>query len=223
MRYITRLTGSSRGFTLIEIMTAVSIFAIITTISMGSILTVFDLNRKAESVKIVMDNLNLALDSMAREIRFGYRYHCDPSLPINLNPSTGSGPDICNSPESSFAFYIGLPQGSIPTFPGDPPRPANLLAGRTVVYRKPDGANYIEKSTDGGSNFTRVTAPEIIVESLDFYVLGAMSSSFELSQGQPAQQPKVLIKIKGRAGVEGSPEDTEFVVQTLVSQRRWDI
>lgn len=65
-----------KGFTLIELMTAISIFIIVMTISMGSILSVFDANRKSRSLKTVLSNLNLAVESMSKEMRFGKNYHC---------------------------------------------------------------------------------------------------------------------------------------------------
>src|SRR3989338_9971712 len=67
-----------RGFTLIELMIAVSIFIIVMTISMGSIISVFDANRKSRSLKTVLNNLNLTVESMMKEMRFGSNYHCGP-------------------------------------------------------------------------------------------------------------------------------------------------
>ena len=65
-----------KGFTLIELMTAVSIFIIVMTISMGSIIGIFDANRKSRSLKTVLNNLNLTVESLSREMRFGKNYHC---------------------------------------------------------------------------------------------------------------------------------------------------
>lgn len=178
---------TNQGFTLIEIMTAVTIFAVVMTISMGSILGVFDTNRKSEALKAVMDNLNLAVESMSREIRFGSNYSCNPAFPIP-DPPTSSN---CSFGEDSIAF-----KGN---------------DGRVIVYRL--NGTGIEKSTDGGSNFLPVTATEISISDLTFYVLGALSGD--------QLQPKVLIKIKGTAGVKDI-DQTDFTVQTLVSQRRLD-
>jgi len=187
--------NKEQGFTLIEIMTAVSIFAIVATISMGSILTVFDVNRKSESIKTVMDNLNLAVESMAREMRFGTSYNCNPSLPAPLPPNTIK--QNCSSGAESMAFLSNNNT-------------------QIIVYRK-SGA-MIEKSKDAGSTFVPVTAPEIIIDDLKFFVLGALPSSSE--SGNP-QQPKVLIKVKGTAGTKDGTK-SDFTVQTLVSQRKLD-
>ncbi len=62
---------SQKGFTLIEMMVSVSIFAIVVMISMGAIFTVVDSNKKAQSLKSVMNNLNFALETMTRTIKTG--------------------------------------------------------------------------------------------------------------------------------------------------------
>jgi prepilin-type N-terminal cleavage/methylation domain-containing protein len=174
-----------KGFTLIEIMTAVTIFAIVMTISMGSIIGVFDTNRKSEALRSVMDNLNLSIESMSREMRFGTNYNCGLSAPITY-------PQNCSSGGSTVAF--------------------RAVDGRTITYRK--SGSSIEKSIDGGATYTPVTAPEIAISDLTFYVLGTGSQT-------PEQQPRVLIKIKGTAGVKDI-DRTDFTVQTLVSQRILD-
>jgi type II secretory pathway pseudopilin PulG len=69
----------NKGFTLIELMVASSIFIIVMLISSGAILAVFDANQKSKNLRSVMDNLNLSLESMTRTIRFGKNYHCGSS------------------------------------------------------------------------------------------------------------------------------------------------
>ena len=173
-----------RGFTLIEIMTSVAIFAIVMTISVGSIIGVFDTNRRSETLKAVMDNLNLSMESMSREMRFGRNYNCGLSAPI-------TSPQVCSSGGDAIAFRAN--------------------DGSTIIYQK--NGPTIEKSDDGGVNFVPVTAPEITIDSLQFFVLGALSGD--------SLQPKILIKIKGSAGTKASSR-TEFTVQTMISQRQLD-
>lgn len=163
----------TKGFTLIEIMTAVSIFAVVMTISMGSIIGVFETNRKSEALKAVMDNLNLAVESMSREMRFGHTYN--DGVP-------------CSSGCHSIAFTTN--------------------AGVRIVYQQ--NGTKIEKSVSGGG-FLPVTAEEIRISDLTFYVLGVNSND--------NLQPSVLIKIKGTAGVK-TVDETDFTLQTLVSQRK---
>ncbi|TSC70377.1 MAG: Uncharacterized protein CEO12_401 [Parcubacteria group bacterium Gr01-1014_46] len=89
--------NSKKGFTLIEIMVSVSIFSVIMLMVSSSIYTVFDANRKSQSLRSVMDNLNLSLESMTRTIRFGKDYHCD------INSGSPSSPQNCSNGADSIA------------------------------------------------------------------------------------------------------------------------
>jgi len=63
-----------RGFTLLEMIVAIFIFSIVVTIASGAMLSMINANRKAQALKTVMNNMNLALDSMSRDVRFGTAY-----------------------------------------------------------------------------------------------------------------------------------------------------
>jgi prepilin-type N-terminal cleavage/methylation domain-containing protein len=71
---IIRNTQKKKGFTLIELMVAVTIFSIVMVISMGAILTVVDGNKKNQTMQVAINNLNFAVESMTRSIKTGYDY-----------------------------------------------------------------------------------------------------------------------------------------------------
>ena len=175
-----------KGFTLIEMMTAVSVFLVVMTISMGAILGIFDANRKSESAKTVMDNLNFAVETMSREIRFGKNYHCGSGGNI-------SSPQDCLVSGQSFISFLSSD-------------------GIQTVYRL--NGTTIEKSVDGGNTYIAVTAPEIKINSLTFFVVGSNPPPDTL-------QPKVIIKISGTAGAK-SNTTTSFTLETMASQRLID-
>src|SRR5581483_4314819 len=56
-----------RGFTLIELMVASTIFIIVMVIAISSVLNIINVNRKAQSLNSIMTNLSFALESMVRE------------------------------------------------------------------------------------------------------------------------------------------------------------
>lgn len=64
------------GFTLVEMLIAISLFIVVSTISIGAIINIFDSNKRAQSSKTVVDNFNLAFENMVRTIRFGSNYRC---------------------------------------------------------------------------------------------------------------------------------------------------
>ncbi len=89
-----------KGFTLIELMVAIGLFAFVMTLSSGAYLVMIGLNRQAQSIATGIDNLSFALESMTRDIRTGSAYNCG-------GPSSGDCPGGANS------FYFidknGLP------------------------------------------------------------------------------------------------------------------
>ncbi len=175
---------AGRGFTLIELMVAVSLFIIIMTISMGSILSIFDSNRKSRSLRTVMNNLNLAIESMSKEMRYGKNYHCGSGGAL-------SSPQNCPSGDTFLSFLSN--------------------ENSQITYRL--NGTTIEKDEDNGG-YLPMTAPEVSIDNLTFYTLGAGSGD--------SLQPKVLMRIKGHAGSEGKGK-TDFTLQTMVSQRTLDI
>lgn len=99
---------SQRGFTLIEIMVSLSVFIIIMTVSLGSILSILDANDKAQTKKTAMDNLNFALESMARTVRFGTNYRCSATTtnpPAEQDCTSGGSALSIRSAEGALIVY----------------------------------------------------------------------------------------------------------------------
>ena len=80
------------GFTLVEIMVSVAIFAIVTIITSGSFIVLANIYRKIQGNRAIIDNLNLAMDVMTLQVREGKGY----DFP-------GCSGDIC--PEITFKEY----------------------------------------------------------------------------------------------------------------------
>lgn len=175
----------SKGFTLIEMMTSLTIFAVIMTISMGAILGVFDANRKSESLKTVLDNMNFAVETMNREMRFGSKYHCGAT-------GTITSPQDCSAADTYVSFLSS--------------------DAKQTVYKLNGTA--IQKSTDGGVSFIDVTAPEISITGLSFYVKGSGTGD--------GFQPRILLRVSGYAGAKTNTR-TAFTLQSMITQRARDI
>lgn len=69
-----RLSSQKKGFTLIEIMVAVSIFVIVAFIVTSTLLAILDASRRANKIRLIVDNMNFALDSMTIKMKFGTDY-----------------------------------------------------------------------------------------------------------------------------------------------------
>jgi len=103
---IGKILNSKKGFTLVEMLIAVGIFVVITSFSLGAILSIFDANNKARSLKTVMDNLNLAIEDMTRTVHFGTNYHCTSSGSTSAPRNCPNGDDylVVNFKGSSVAY-----------------------------------------------------------------------------------------------------------------------
>ncbi len=133
-----------QGFTLIEMLVAVAVFASVATISSGALLAVSDAQQKILSLRIAQDNLSYALDIIGKEARTGSSYHCGSD--ISLTPLN------CPSGGSSFTF--------------------RNAAGQTVTYRL--NSQRLEMSKDSGSTWQFLTSSDlVIIDQLSFYVVGA--------------------------------------------------
>jgi len=66
--------NSNKGFTIIEMVVAVGVFAVVMTVSLAAFLNVSDIQKRAEALRVINDNLNFSLETMMREIRAGNTY-----------------------------------------------------------------------------------------------------------------------------------------------------
>lgn len=162
------------GFTLIELMVSVSIFTMVMVISMGTIITVMDANRKSQTLRAVLDNLNFAMEGMTRNIRFGYDYNCGGV------GNTSLASDCLDNSVGANSIYITDSNGVRTAY--------SSSLGRII-------------KTIGGVDYP-VTSPDITIQSLVFRVYG--SYPYMGGATNDRIQPKVIIVVKGYSGVKPS-------------------
>ena len=183
-----------RGFTLIELLVSVAIFSVVVMIALGALLAMSEADRKAQALKTVVNNLNFSLESMSRTIRTSVNYQCNIT-----------GQD-CASGGASIRVL-------------DP-------AGRTVDYwfnnaqanlcnQSPAAVGCILRSING-SSWAPLTAPEVVISSAKFFVLG----SARYSTGDRTQ-PRVVMLMSGYVQFTET-QTTPFNIQTTVTQRVYD-
>lgn len=158
------------GFTLIEIMVAVSIFAIVAVITTGALVTASNVNRKAQAIKVAIDNLNFAIDSMALNLQSGQYFHCikDASNVTTWNPTYSNSLALCSGSDPSgdgiaFNLWPCLSNGT-----GNPDC-EQVIYKRNVVDGNTQGSIQVwRKSWDG--NPVDITAPEINIDVFKVFV-----------------------------------------------------
>lgn len=198
------MQNSTTGFTLIEMIVAMGVFTICVVLIVGSLISLNNASRKERAIRVAMDNVGAAIDSMSRNIRMGSQFHCgcgasgsggtqpytggDTTFPggiRNCPASTGTG-DVCMAFEGQ--------DGS------------DTAVNDQVVYKLLNGQ--VWRSIDSGANYLAMTAPEINITKLTFFIDGADVDT---------NQPVVRIVMRGVAG-RGAIA-TPFLVQTSVSAR----
>ncbi len=201
MQYVacTKHSAGERGFTLIEMIVSVALFATVMLVCVGALLALVGANRKVHALQSVMNNLNVTLEGMVRAIRMGSGF--DGSGACNGN---NGGPKDCTSGGTQFSFQ---PYG-------------NGSSGTPTVYRLNLTTKRLERSIAGGE-FVPITSPEITIDSMLFYVVG--SSRGCSTNPCDLTQPKVVMVIKGTAPIVNSKSKTTFHIQVTSVQRLLDL
>lgn len=191
----------TRGFSLVELMVALTIFSIVMMIGVGTLLVLIDANAKAQAISSAMTNLTFAIDSMTRNIRTGKNYYCtsanDSALTSGLLPASIRN---CTSGNTAIVFTPGI------------------ATSTRVAYRYYDSR--VEQRIDSGTTrgswvpITSDVPPVAVnVNTLSFVVedaQGASSGNYD--------QPYVQLVIAGSVE-NGLSTPTPFQVQSRVTQR----
>lgn len=182
-----------RGFTLIEIIVATAIFTMVVTIAIGALTSLNSTSREARAMRVVMDNANSAMDAMARTLRMGIRFDCGAVNPGNAADGAQTDCFSQNGGNTKLRFY----------------GPSGLSSSmQEIQYRFNAASSSVERMLANNGTWERMTAPEVQVTSLKFYVRGAPLD---------ADQPIVTMLMTGIAHVSTTARN--FSVQTSISPR----
>src|SRR5258708_3840308 len=92
-----------RGFTLVEVLVSIAIFAIVMTIALGGLLSAAGQSKRGTRQEAVVDALSFSIDSIKHDLALGSFYHCNGSDIADFSvPPTAR--DCPTTPASSFAF-----------------------------------------------------------------------------------------------------------------------
>lgn len=144
----TKRSDSSKrtGFTLLEMIVSIGLFAVVITISVGAMLAIGKAQAKATNIQIIQDNLRFSLEAMTKEMRTG----------TDFVPANGSAPSY-----QAIQFTHARPQGGTDTL-------SYCFANSAIVRRD----NVVAQCANQG---LAVTDSSVIIDQLTFYVIGASS------------------------------------------------
>ncbi len=210
-----------KGFTLIEIIVATSIFTVVMLITIGALLSLNDSSRKAQALRTVIDNLNFAVEDMNRKVRTGDNYHCynnPQDVPTDVG-SAGSGD--CTG-DGGAALSLKTQEMECPPNVSDPCADdikqsvwvAYIFRSDPVTHT---GGIYEVRSPAGGgarldiTNESAITSPEVDIRQMQFRVVGSTDRSHK--------QPIVLLNISGVVNLAEEKLRTDFSLQTAIARR----
>jgi prepilin-type N-terminal cleavage/methylation domain-containing protein len=218
----TKQRSRQAGFTLIEMLVSIALFAIVMVVCVGALLSLVGANKKAQALESVMNNLNISLDDMARSIREGTNFNGQQvynGQSAGCITGPGAGKDCIGNSNGgthtfsfapfgtntsgsfNYTYYIYAPNGSFNCV-------TSSGTGGCIVR-----AEY--SSTLGGYVVAPLTAPEVSITSMEFYVIGTVTGD--------TTQPRVIITIDGIAGGGSVKTQTTFHLQATAVQRALDL
>ena len=194
-----RLLSTNQGFSLVELLVSLSLFTIVLTMAVGSLLVLVDANARAQNMQQVMTNLSFALDSIAREVRTGGGLYCSSS---DIDPDL----DSATTNDCTSGTYISVVEGG-----------ESLTSGASsprVTFRYNAGELSVERRVADGPWYA-ITSANVTITDMFFYVADSTVDGDD-------QQANVTIYIAGYAGSLPTV-DTAFEVETTVAKRILDI
>jgi prepilin-type N-terminal cleavage/methylation domain-containing protein len=215
------LSRTQSGFTLIEMIVSLSIFAIVITVSVGALLVLVGTNQRLQGEQSAMTNLSFALDSMTREIRTGSSYYCvssasAASLSSPFNPASnldtvfGQSVSDCASGNNGNARYHGIAFNE----GGD------SLSGASsrILYFYDEQEDVVYRRVGSGPAQS-IVSPEVHLVDFEIFVTG--SEGLQTSGAAATRQPTVTLYIRASENADGSGK--QFELQTTVTQRVLDV
>lgn len=202
------LNTAIKGFSLVEILVVLGLFSSIATLSLGSLFNAQAINAHLQETQAVLDNVNLSVQTITRDIRFGSNFVCISSAAYLYQVQ--ATPHNCT--------YSGAPGGVIGFEPGDAASSTDRNAyyvDNGVLYKKEFHGNPINPAS---TTIMQMTSNDVDVKSLTFYVEGA-----EPSTAGDYKQPLVMMLISGAtkpSSITVAP--VEFNLEIAMSGRQPD-
>ncbi len=235
-----KISKGKKGFTLVEVVVSLAIFAVVSLIAVGALLKIIDANKKAQSLKTSVNNIHALLDTMSRDLRTGTNYYCVPGGSFILNSSayvvssgsytlpyasqvpcsTGTAPWTIVFFSSKTSTKSGGTCQLIHAYRFETQTVNGITIGTIKKAEQPSftGQNTCMWQIDSNAALTSWNPrPFVPLVSPDVNITEA-HVSVETGNNATIGQPRVFIHIKGYSGTK-EKNQTPFDVQTTISQR----
>lgn len=101
--------GSRRGFTIVELLVAIGLFAVIVSIAMGGFVRALRIQRQIVALITANSNASLVIEQMSREMRTAFNF-CE--TPCSTPPASSDSVNFTNSKGERVVYAFGTaPEG----------------------------------------------------------------------------------------------------------------
>ena len=197
------------GLSLVEILVVLGLFSGIATLSLATLFNTQAINVKLLQSQSILDNVNLSLQTISREIRYGTDFYCSstieavaPTLRKSCPMESGGGASLSFQPPESV---------------DDRDRVTYFIANG-VLYKK-------DIPFIGSSTVYQMTSLDIYITQFKVFVSGANTSvgSQDVGNVTDFTQPLVSLFVSGRTRSSSANQTpTPFYIQTHISTRILD-
>lgn len=208
----------TRGFTLVEMLIAVSIFSVIAVMSMDIFIRAQRAQRAASALEKVQDVTRFIVTRMAQEFQTGhidYGYYRASPTPADTTVSdttiTTKTLALKNSDDTTLLFR----------------KEENGICGTTDAT-SPCMTMVLDPSPSGINQSERITPDGYTIQKLAFYITPGKDSLTVDMTGEPPLndypsdlQPRITIMMTVKGTVAGLREPITFPIQTTLSSREY--
>jgi len=194
---VKRISPTTAGFTLVEMMVSLALFTIVSTVTVGALLSLIGGNDRLVKQQTLTSSAIFSLDNMTREIRTGSYYNCR-STNFSNQHTFGTNTRDCPNGETGISFVESSTRGS---------------GGRVAYYF---ASNSLFRRI--GSEAPVQLLPDDVrvdVGASRFFVTDTTTLTAGSNQGQPTV---TIIMV-----LQGTEQTEPLTLQTTITQRSLDI
>ncbi len=212
-------TSVRKGFTILELLVASSVFVTGATFAFSALFAAEAAYARVDKLRSVMDSLNISMEVMTRNIRYGTIFFCGESITDPFIEYRKSCPHILGSTQAGGSVLVFKPVDAV------------VQTDRIGFYVE-DGKLYQYNNTTSLTSPVQLTTDDVHIESVRFFLRGANTTQTAVDAGNTEnsdatvdmEQPIITIVLAGRTNV-GSRENftTSFELESSVTPRSIDI
>jgi prepilin-type N-terminal cleavage/methylation domain-containing protein len=188
--------AASFGFTLVEVLVAITLFTIVVTTAVSALVVIIDANRKAQNISSTVNNAFFTFEVLTRLLRTGVNYHCGSA-------GTHTAPRDCVNGDNEV--YFTDDRGNFVHVWHDTAATGSIMM--EVDSTAPMNGGDFEPAYS-------LTSPDFDVETLLFHVTGSPLND--------AVQPRTTIVMYGVTNAD-TQESSSLKLQSTVAQRMIDL